>query len=84
MELLEIGCGTGSTAIIHAPYVKRIQAIDISSKMIEIAQRKADASKVENINFEQSAIDEFSVPDQSLDAVLGLSIFAPPGKTRKR
>ena len=71
----KFGCGTGSTAIIHAPYVKRIQAIDISSKMIEIAQRKADASKVENINFEQSAIDEFSVPDQSLDAVLGLSIL---------
>ena len=75
MELLEFGCGTGSTAIIHAPYVKHIQAIDISSKMIEIAQRKADASKVENISFEQSTIDEYSAPDQSFDAVLGLSIL---------
>lgn len=41
MEVLELGCGTGSTAIIHAPYVKHIRAIDISSKMIEIAQGKA-------------------------------------------
>ena len=24
MEVLELGCGTGSTAIIHSPYVKHI------------------------------------------------------------
>ena len=75
MEVLELGCGTGSTAIIHAPYVKHIQAIDISSKMIEIAQGKAGARNVENVTFAQSTIDEFSVDDQTLDAVLGLSIL---------
>ena len=75
MEVLEFGCGTGSTAITHAPYVKHILAIDISSKMIEIAQGKADAKNVENVTFEHSSIDELSVPDQSLDAVLGLSIL---------
>jgi ubiquinone/menaquinone biosynthesis C-methylase UbiE len=74
-EVLEFGCGTGSTAIAHAPYVKHIQAIDISSKMIEIAQRKAAAETIENVTFEQSTIDEFSVADQTLDAVLGLSIL---------
>ncbi len=75
MEVLEFGCGTGSTAITHAPYVKHIQAIDISSKMIEIAQGKADAKNVENVTFKRSTIDEFSVSDQTLDAVLGLSIL---------
>jgi len=75
MEVLEFGCGTGSTAIIHAPYVNHIQAIDISSKMIEIAQGKADAKNVKNVTFEQSTIDEFSVSDQTFDAVLGLSIL---------
>ncbi len=75
MEVLEIGCGTGSTAITHAPYVKHIRAIDISSKMIEIAQGKADAQQIKNITFEQSTIDELSVPDQTLDVVLGLSIL---------
>ncbi len=75
MEVLEIGCGTGSTAIIHAPYVNHIRAIDISSKMIEIAQGKADASNIKNITFEQLVIDELSVEDQTLDVVLGLSIL---------
>jgi ubiquinone/menaquinone biosynthesis C-methylase UbiE len=75
MEVLEFGCGTGSTAINHAPYVKHIQAIDISSKMIKIAQGKADTENIENVTFKRSTIDEFSVPDQTLDVVLGLSIL---------
>ena len=75
MAVLEFGCGTGSTAIAHAPYVKHIRAIDISSKMIEIAQGKADVEKVTNVTFERSTIEGLSVPDQTLDAVLGLSIL---------
>ncbi len=75
MEVLEFGCGTGSTAIAHAPHVKHIQAIDVSSKMLEIAQGKADAKKFGNISFELSNIDEFSVSDQTFDAVLALSIL---------
>jgi len=75
MEVLEFGCGTGSTALAHSPYVKHIHAIDISSKMIEIAQGKADAEPVDNVTFEQSTIEAISVPDQTLDAVLGLSIL---------
>ena len=75
MKVLEIGCGTGSTAVIHAPYVKHIHAIDISSKMIEIAQSKADAKSIGNISFEQLTIDELDVQDQTLDVVLGLSIL---------
>ena len=75
MEILELGCGTGSTAIVHAPYVKHIRATDISSKMIEIAKRKADADGIENVTFQRASIDELHVPDESLDAVLGLSIL---------
>jgi ubiquinone/menaquinone biosynthesis C-methylase UbiE len=75
MEVLEFGCGTGSTAITHAPYVRHIRAIDISAKMIEIARGKAAAAKVNNVTFEQATIEEIEVPDGTLDAVLGLSIL---------
>ncbi len=75
MEVLELGCGTGSTAIAHAPYVKHIRAVDISARMLEIARRKADEAKVENVTFERAAIDDLEVPAQSLDAVLALSIL---------
>ena len=75
MEVLEFGCGTGSTAIAHAPYVKHILAIDISAKMIEIAQSKAAEKNIRNVTFKKAAIDEFSGSYQPFDALLGLSIF---------
>ena len=74
-SVLEFGCGTGSTAIALAPYVAQILGIDISAKMIEIAQRKASSANVANVTFEQKSIDNLTTPDQSLDAVLGLSIL---------
>jgi ubiquinone/menaquinone biosynthesis C-methylase UbiE len=75
MEVLEIGCGTGSTAILHAPYVKHIRAIDFSANMIAIAQGKAEAEHIDNVTFEPATIEDLDIPDQSLDAVLGLSIL---------
>ncbi len=75
MNVLEFGCGTGGTAILHAPHVKQIHAIDISSKMIAIAKGKANAAGVGNVTFETSTIEEFSIPEAPFDAVLGLSIL---------
>ena len=65
MKVLEFGCGTGSTAIAHAPYVQHIQAIDFSSNMIEIAQAKAEAQNIQNVTFEPASIDDLSVPDKT-------------------
>jgi SAM-dependent methyltransferase len=75
MEVLEIGCGTGGTAIAHAPHVKHIRAIDISAKMIAIAMTKAATAEAKNVDFEQASIDELNVADGSLDAVLALGIL---------
>ena len=74
MDVFEFGCGTGSTAIVHAPYVRHIQSIDVSSKMIKIAQSKAEAGSICNVTFQCSDIDEFNVSDESFDAVLGLNV----------
>jgi len=68
MEVLEMGCGTGSTAILHAPFVKHIRAIDFSANMIAIAQGKAEAEPIENVTFEQATLEDLDIPDQSLDA----------------
>lgn len=75
MEVLEFGCGTGTTAITQAPYVKHIRAIDISAKMIAIARRKQEAAKVANLSFEQASFDDLDLPDESFDAVMGHSIL---------
>lgn len=75
MKVLEFGCGTGSTALVHSPLVDRIVAIDISGRMIEIASEKAVAAGVENVEFIQSTLDDFQGADESFDVVLGLSIL---------
>ncbi|WP_417451617.1 class I SAM-dependent methyltransferase [Kordiimonas sp.] len=75
MQVLEIGCGTGSTAIIHAPHVKHIRATDISENMLMIAREKAAAAGVANITFECTSVDELVVAEGTLDMVLALSIL---------
>ncbi len=75
MDVLEFGCGTGSTAIVHAPYVKSITAIDISKNMLQIGRNKAEAALIRNIEFKQSGIEEFEAGSQSFDVVMGHSIL---------
>jgi ubiquinone/menaquinone biosynthesis C-methylase UbiE len=75
MEVLEIGCGTGSTAIAHAPYVGHIRATDLSTNMVEIAKDKAKAAGIGNVTFEALSVDALDVPDASIDAVLAHNIL---------
>jgi len=75
MEVLEFGCGTGSTAISHAPYVKHIQAVDFSSKMIGIAQAKAKTNNIANITFQQASIDDLDTADQTYDTVMAHNVL---------
>ena len=75
MEVLEFGCGTGTTAIIHASYVKHIRAIDFSEKMIEIAKDKALANGIKNITFEQNQIEKIDESNLSFDVVMAHSIL---------
>jgi len=74
-QVLEFGCGTGSTALAHSPYVKEIYGIDVSSKMIEIAQEKAKKQGSNNIKFDALSMERLDVPDGSYDVVLGMSIL---------
>ncbi len=75
MHILEFGCGTGSTAIYHAPRVQKIDAIDISEKMIEIGREKSEKSGVNNLTFSRGTLEEFNADSSSLDAVLGLNVI---------
>ena len=75
MNLLELGCGTGSTALVHAPYVNHIRATDLSENMLDIAKGKAQTQGVENISFEKESVEEMNVDTQSFDLVLTMSLL---------
>ncbi|WP_416397993.1 class I SAM-dependent methyltransferase [Allohahella sp. A8] len=74
-SVLEFGCGTGSTALIHAPHVREIIATDISGKMLEIARSKARDAGIENVEFQQGTLDSLKFEPEHFDAVLGLNIL---------
>ncbi|MAK63091.1 MAG: SAM-dependent methyltransferase [Ponticaulis sp.] len=75
MKVLEFGCGTGSTAIHHAPYVKHILATDVSDGMLAHGRRKAAAAGLSNISFERHSIEDFPEHGETFDVVLGLNIL---------
>lgn len=73
-RVLEIGCGTGTTALHHAPRVAHVLATDISPRMIEIARQKAEAAAIDNVSFEVSSIDALDTSAR-YDVILAHSIL---------
>lgn len=73
--VLEVGCGTGSTALALAPLAKSIIATDFSAKMIDIAQDKAKRAGVNNVSFGQKSIDDFTQASAHYDVILALSVL---------
>lgn len=74
-DVLELACGTGSTALKLSPHVRRFRASDFSPKMIEIARAKAEDAEVTNVEFVCSSIREECASATLHDAVLAHSVF---------
>ena len=75
MTVVEYGCGTGSTALIHAPCVAHIDAVDISESMLRIAEQKRLDANIENITFHQATIEGFKAPQESYDVAMAMSLL---------
>jgi len=74
-QVLELGCGTGTTAIRHAPHVGHIRAVDYSAAMLDIARQRAAEAGVANVTFDQASIADLDAPEGGHDAVLALSLL---------
>jgi 2-polyprenyl-3-methyl-5-hydroxy-6-metoxy-1,4-benzoquinol methylase len=73
--VLDYGCGTGLISNEIADTVKAIHALDTSSKMIEIAQKKADGRKIKNIDYAHSTIFDEKYKRGSFDVILAFYIL---------
>ena len=58
--MLDAGCGSGDLAIPLARLVERVDAVDPSKPMIEVAQRRAEAAGAQ-IHFIHSSMEEASL-----------------------
>jgi ubiquinone/menaquinone biosynthesis C-methylase UbiE len=73
--VLELGCGTGTTALRLAPHVSRLVATDISSEMIAIAREKAASQACANAEFVIATPERVPWTDCSFDAVLAFNLL---------
>ena len=74
-DVMEFGCGTGTTAISHAPHVRHVLGLDVSENMLTIARSRAAAAGVTNVTFERADIVDLDLPDGRFDMVMGHSIL---------
>jgi ubiquinone/menaquinone biosynthesis C-methylase UbiE len=74
-RVLEVGCGTGSTALLHAPYVESILATDFSTAMIEVAQQRAAEAGVDNVRFAVESVEDIAGRGERFDVVLALNLL---------
>lgn len=72
-RMLELGCGTGGTALEHAPHVAAITATDISPAMIAIARAKPQPEG--NVTFLTATLGDAAMPDGPFDVVTGFNIL---------
>ncbi len=73
--VLELGCGTGTTALILSDAVARYTASDFSSGMIEIAEEKREDEGVGNVKFRVAELGDHVAAGERYDAVMGFNLF---------
>jgi ubiquinone/menaquinone biosynthesis C-methylase UbiE len=72
-RVLELGCGTGTTALRLAGDVQSYFATDISTEMIAIAEEKRAAGPIPSPVFRIATAEALAPEDGPFDAVLGFN-----------
>lgn len=74
-DVLEIGCGTGSTALRLASRTRRLLATDVSAEMIAIAREKLAAQPVPQLELAVADADAPVFGQGAWDAVLAFNLL---------
>ena len=80
LEVLDLGCGDGTTAIPAARLGANVQGVDIARNLVEAGNARAKAEGLTNITFrEGDAINLEGIADESFDLVVSIfgAMFAP-------
>ncbi|KUJ85343.1 ubiquinone biosynthesis protein UbiE [Ruegeria marisrubri] len=72
-KVLELGCGTGTTALRLAPSVAEVVASDVSAGMLAVGARKADEQKATNVRFVEA--EAGSPPKGPFDAAMAFNLL---------
>ncbi|MBV8098079.1 MAG: methyltransferase domain-containing protein [Verrucomicrobia bacterium] len=68
--VLDVATGTGNTALALAPLVLRVIGLDVASAMLDQARGRAQAEKIQNIEFVAGSAEEIPFPDAEFSLVV--------------
>jgi len=74
-HVLELGCGTGSTALLLAPSVRKITASDYADGMTAIGARKAREQGVDNVEFVTADLHSPALDGRGYDVVMAMNLL---------
>lgn len=74
-RVLELGCGTGTTALRLASGVAQYVATDVSAEMIAIAREKTDGAALPQLTFEVVPAEAAPGPAGQFDVVLAFNLI---------
>ncbi len=80
MDVLDLGCGDGTTAVPAAKRGANVLGVDIAENLVAAGNARAAAAGLENLRFQQGdASDLRDLPDESFDLVISIfgAMFAP-------
>lgn len=81
-RVLELGCGTGSTALRLAGGTASYVATDFSAQMVAIAEEKLAAAPVGGLSFRVASAEALALEAPRYDAVLGFNYLHLVGDLR--
>jgi ubiquinone/menaquinone biosynthesis C-methylase UbiE len=73
--VLDIGCGTGTQCGDLAANVKQVTGIDISSKLLAIAEQRKAERKLDNIEFIKTSLYDERLKANSFDVVMAFFVL---------
>ena len=80
MQVLDLGCGDGTTAIPSAKTGASVLGVDIARNLVEAGNKRAARQGLINLKFQEGdAADLAGLPDRTFDLVMSIfgAMFAP-------
>ncbi len=80
MDVLDLGCGDGTTAIPEAERGANVLGVDIAANLVAAGNARAEAAGLKNLRFQEGDASNLGdIADQSFDLVVSIfgAMFAP-------
>jgi ubiquinone/menaquinone biosynthesis C-methylase UbiE len=80
LNVLDLGCGDGTTALPEAKLGATVLGVDIAKNLVDAGNNRAKAEGLTNCTFQEGdATDLHELPDQTFDLVVSIfgAMFAP-------